>query len=63
MEIMDLVDNGTFTNQQAEVHFRKLEETDTDSNNINNQDTSYKAPDTATTTRKAKETINEPIKL
>ena len=26
MEIMQLVEDGTFTNQQAEVHFIKLEE-------------------------------------
>ena len=29
MEIMDLVEDGTFTNQQAEVHFIRLEEEDT----------------------------------
>ena len=33
MEIMELVEDGTFTNQQAEVHFIKLEEPNTEEAN------------------------------
>ena len=32
--IMDLVENGTFTNQQAEVHFIKLEKPDIETKNF-----------------------------
>ena len=61
MEIMDLVDNGTLTNEQAEVHFKKLEEVDIDPNNTSDQGPSDKTLDTATT-KKAKEVLNRLIK-